>query len=171
MKPYLDGKVRLSHAGALGIALALPFLAAAIGGAATQRSRSGWYRRLKKPEWNPPDWLFGPVWTVLYALMGFASWLVWRRGQTAGTRKGEVKGALLIYGVHLIFNALWSVLFFGLRRLDWALVELVVLWGLILTTLVRFYRIRPLAGWLLIPYQLWTTFATLLNAMLWRLNR
>jgi tryptophan-rich sensory protein len=152
---------------ALLIAIAVPFLAAGLGGAATASSVTTWYPSLRKPAWNPPTWLFGPVWTLLYLLMGVASWQVWRLGQS----DRRVRTALGFYGAQLVFNVLWSVLFFGLRRMGWALAEIVVLWALILQTLVRFYRLRPAAGLLLVPYQLWVSFATVLNAALWWLNR
>lgn len=165
--------------GALGVALAVPFLAAVVGGAATSSSVSTWYRRLRKPDWNPPTWLFAPVWNLLYLMMGVASWLVWRKreaaqgwfGRVDQEQRGKIDSALQLYGVHLIFNALWSVIFFGLRRVDWALAEILVLWGLILSTLTRFGRIDARAGWLLVPYQAWVTFATFLNFTVWRLNR
>ena len=166
-------------------ALLIPFMAAAIGGLAMPRSVDGWYQTLRKPAWNPPAWLFGPVWTVLYLLMGFASWLVWQTGakvsgnpkeplisraamqkQSAGIHK-----ALTWYGVQLVANALWPLLFFGARRIRFALGEVIVLWTLIAGTALQFYRIRPAAGELLLPYFAWTAFAALLNATLWRLNR
>ncbi|MCE7985709.1 MAG: tryptophan-rich sensory protein [Caldilinea sp. CFX5] len=162
------------------LALIIPFTAATIGGVATNRSLFGWYRRLRKPTWNPPAWVFGPVWTALYLVMGIASWLVWRRGElsveeeTAQDRHAthaEVQGALTFYGLQLVLNSLWSVIFFGLRRIDLALVEVVALWTMLLVTLTRFYRIQPLAGLLLVPYQLWVTFAALLNLRVWQLNR
>lgn len=162
------------------IALLIPFTAATIGSVATNRSLFGWYRWLRKPTWNPPAWVFGPVWTTLYGLMGLASWLVWRRGElsveeeTAQDRHAshaEVRGALIFYGLQLVLNSLWSVIFFGLRRIDLALIEVVALWATLLVTLTRFYRIQPLAGLLLAPYQLWVTFATLLNLRIWQLNR
>lgn len=169
-----------SHWGALPVALIIPLVAATIGSIATNRSRFGWYRRLRKPTWNPPEWVFGPVWTLLFTAMGVASWLVWRRGQRSSeeetvqdqrTTHAEVQGALTFYGIQLALNTLWSVIFFGLRRLDLALVEIVPFWTTILLTLVRFYRIHPVAGLLLAPYQLWVTFAALLNARVWQLNR
>lgn len=165
---------------ALTVALIIPFVAATIGGVATNRSLFGWYRRLRKPTWNPPDAVFGPVWTLLFATMGLASWLVWRRGQLSSEEETaqdqhathrEVQGALTFYGIQLVLNTLWSVIFFGLRRLDLALIEIVPFWTTILVTLVRFYRIHPVAGLLLVPYQLWVTFAALLNARVWQLNR
>jgi tryptophan-rich sensory protein len=139
----------------------------AVGGIATSSSVSTWYPTLAKPAWNPPNWLFGPVWTLLYILMGVAAWLVWRKGFDAP----GVPRALILFGVQLLFNLAWSIVFFGLRSIGWALVEIVAMWVLILVTLVAFYRLRPLAGWLLVPYQLWVTFATALNATIWWLNR
>lgn len=162
------------------IFLLAPFLAASVGGFATQTSVDTWYKTLKKPAWNPPAWVFGPVWSTLYALMGIASWLVWR--SSAGNKHADdgalipqqpsgVQSALQLYGIQLALNALWSILFFGARRIRWAFAELLVLWAMIGLTLVRFYRIRPIAGWLLAPYLLWSTFAALLNATIWRMNR
>lgn len=155
------------QARSLIVALLVPQAFAAVGAVATASSVTSWYRSLRKPSWNPPDWLFGPVWTVLYAMMGVASWLVWQR-RREDRRAG---GALTVYGAQLALNALWSVLFFGARRVGWALAELTLLWALIAATIVRFYRIRPLAAALLLPYQLWSTFAAALNAAIWRLNR
>ena len=160
---------------ALGVALVIPFITAAIGGAATEQSRSTWYRKLDKPSWNPPDWLFGPVWTLLYTLMGIASWLVWKEDRTGDEQDlstgQRAQGALKLYGVHLVANTLWSVIFFGMRRLGWAVAESAVLWSLVAATLARFYQIKPVAGLLLVPYLLWTSFATLLTATVWRMNR
>ncbi len=164
----------------LVVFLLAPFLAASVGGFATQTSVDTWYKTLRKPAWNPPAWVFGPVWTTLYTLMGIASWLVWR--SNAGKKHPDdstlvqhqpsgVQGALQIYGIQLALNALWSILFFGARRIRWAFAELLVLWGMIAVTLVRFYRIKPIAGWLLVPYLLWSTFAAFLNATIWRMNR
>lgn len=153
---------------ALVLALVLPQIVGGLGAVATASSVSTWYRRLRKPSWNPPRWLFGPVWTLLYLAMGAASWLVWRRRREAGQPAGLELG---LYGTQLGLNLLWSVLFFGRRRLDWALAEIGLLWAAILATLVTFYRAEPLAGLLLVPYQLWTTFAAALNAAVWRLNR
>jgi tryptophan-rich sensory protein len=151
----------------LVIAVAIPLAVGAVGGIATSSSVSTWFPTLAKPPWNPPNWLFGPVWTLLYILMGVALWLVWRKGLDAA----GVRGALILFGVQLLFNLGWSVIFFGLRRTGWALVEIVTTWVLILATLIAFYRLRPAAGWLLAPYQLWVTFATALNASIWWLNR
>ncbi|CAN5769557.1 hypothetical protein BH10CHL1_BH10CHL1_41130 [soil metagenome] len=165
---------------ALIVALAAPFAAAAIGARATNNSVNTWYKTLRKPAWNPPSWVFGPVWTVLYTMMGIASWLVWRSSNQSTTpnatditpsKQQAVKGALALYGVHLVLNTLWSVLFFGQRNIKWAFIELVVLWSMIVATLTSFYRIRRTAGLLLVPYLLWCSFAAVLNATIWRMNR
>jgi translocator protein len=176
----------------LAIALLLPQLAGGLGAVATASSVNSWYRTLKKPAWNPPSWLFGPVWTVLYLLMGFASWLIWREGsQRAGEAAvlvtspapdgagpdlalpadPETRQALALYGGQLALNTVWSLIFFGLRSLGGALAEIVALWTAIALTAARFYRLKPAAGWLLVPYLAWSTFAAVLNGTVWRLNR
>jgi len=124
-----------------------------------------WYRQLRKPSWQPPDWLFGPVWTVLYGMIAVAGWRVY---ETAGLDAGAV--ALAVYLVQLLLNAGWSALFFGLRRPDLALVEVVAFWGAILATVLVFYPIDALAAYLLLPYLAWVSFATVLNFTIWRLN-
>jgi translocator protein len=140
----------------------ISFAAAAVGAQATDPV---WYQALERPGWAPPSWLFGPVWTVLYLLMGIAAWLVWVRGGFAGARL-----ALGLFLAQLVLNAAWSWLFFGLRRPDLALAEIVLLWLLILATMLAFGRQRRPAAWLLVPYLLWVTFAAALNLSVWRLN-
>jgi translocator protein len=151
---------------ALILFLVVTFLAAAIGSAATASSVSEWYLTLRKPSWNPPGWVFGPVWTLLYVAMAVAAWRVWRRAET-----GAARTTLWLYGAQLALNALWSILFFGLRRPDLALVDVVVLWGLLVVLLVRFARADRLAAALWTPYVAWVGFATVLNATIWQLNR
>jgi tryptophan-rich sensory protein len=124
-----------------------------------------WYALLDKPAWNPPSWIFGPVWTLLYVTMGVAAWLVWRQ---AGFAQARV--ALAVFVGQLVLNALWSYLFFGIHRMDLALVEIVILWSAILATAILFHRHSPPAAVLLVPYLLWVGFATALNTALWRLN-
>lgn len=159
----------------IGLAMLAPTLAAMIGGAATGKTLDGWYRTLNKPKWNPPNWLFPVAWTILFTVMGIASWLVWREGRSGReedlSTSPEAKTALKIYGVHLVFNTLWSIIFFGMRKLGWAFVELLILWNLVAATIVSFYRVKPTAGLMLIPYLLWTTFAGILNLTVWRMNR
>lgn len=144
--------------------LATSFIAAAIGGAASIQA-GPFYTQLIRPDWAPPPALFGPVWTILYALMGVAAWLVWRVG---GFRAARV--ALSLFLVQLALNALWSWLFFGWHLGGPAFADIVLLWTLIIATLVSFWRVRPLAGALLVPYLLWVSFAAALNHAVWQLN-
>jgi tryptophan-rich sensory protein len=140
------------------------FLVAAVGAAASAGAAS-FYAELIRPDWAPPAAVFGPVWTVLYLLMSIAAWLVWRERET---RLAHI--ALVIFGVQLVLNALWSWLFFGWYQGALAFLEILLLWAAILTTLILFWRIRPQAGWLLVPYLAWVTFAAALNYVLWQLN-
>ena len=144
--------------------LAVSFVAAAVGSAASIRA-GPFYAQLGRPEWAPPPEVFGPVWTVLYALMGIAAWLVWRVGGFRAART-----ALTLFLVQLAVNALWSWLFFGWQLGSAAFADIVLLWVLIIATLVAFWRVRPLAGVLLIPYLLWVSFASALNYSVWQLN-
>ncbi len=123
-----------------------------------------YYARLDKPSWAPPPWLFGPVWTVLYAMIGVAAWLVARRGEPGGGK------ALGLWGVQLALNAAWTPIFFGLRAPGFALAEIVLMWVAIAGTTVAFFTRRTAAGALLLPYLAWVTFATLLNFEIWRRN-
>ena len=143
--------------------LIVTFLAAGLGGAATGNAVRGWYTTIAKPSWNPPGWVFGPVWTGLYAMMAVAAWLVWR--------KTGWSGPLVWWGTQLALNAAWSPLFFGLHRIDLALVDIVALWIAIAGTTIAFWRVSPLAGGLFVPYLAWVSLATALNFTLWRLNR
>ena len=150
---------------ALALILLASFAASAIGGLATFESVRTWYPTLIKPSWNPPSAVFGPVWTLLYLLMSIAAWRVWLSPNTHESRL-----ALRLFFVSLALNAFWSVLFFGLHRPGWALVDNGVLWATLAFLLLRFARIDRLAGWLWAPYLAWVTFAVVLNAAIWRLN-
>jgi len=150
----------------LGVMLALTFVAAGVGAAATTPAVRLWYPSLAKPWWTPPAWLFGPVWTTLYIGMATAAWLVWRRAGMRGARN-----ALGLFVAQLALNALWSVLFFGMRRPDLALMEIALLWLSVLATMVAFARHSRLAGLLFIPYLSWVTFAAALNGAFWWMNR
>jgi tryptophan-rich sensory protein len=121
-----------------------------------------WYAALQKPSWNPPAWLFGPAWTLLYTLMAVAAWLVWKR--VGFSRQ------MGLYFVQLALNAAWTPIFFGAHQLGWAVVEIALLWIAILVTLRSFRRVSAAAGWLFVPYLAWVSFAAVLNAALWRLN-
>jgi benzodiazapine receptor len=141
--------------------------AGGIGGLFTATSVGTWYAALRKPPYNPPGWIFGPVWTVLYALMGVAAWLVVRRGWNSVA----VKAALAAFVAQLVLNMLWSAVFFGMRSPGIAFIELLGLWVAILVTIRLFWRVSPTAGALLVPYVLWVSFAAVLNYSIWRLNR
>ena len=134
-------------------------------GARASIQASTFYGQLVQPAWSPPAWLFGPVWTVLYALMAIAAWLVWRTG---GFRAQRL--SLSVFGLQLFLNALWSWLFFAWRMGGPAFAEVLLLWISIAATIALFWRVRPLAGALLIPYLLWVSFAAALNYALWQLN-
>ncbi len=150
----------------LGLAgwLALAFATAAVGAAASVSAKP-FYAELMRPAWAPPGWLFGPVWTTLYALMGVSAWLVWRERGFAGART-----ALALFIVQLAVNALWSWLFFAWRLGGPAFAEVLLLWCLIVATVFAFWRIKPLAAVLLLPYLAWVTFASALTFAVWRLN-
>jgi benzodiazapine receptor len=149
---------------ACGVSLA----AGAIGSlAVVDPGFNSWYTALQKPGFMPPSWVFGPVWTVLYLLMGVAAFLVWQRG--LGTRL--VRTALLWFLVQLALNAAWTPVFFGLHRIGLALVVIALLWAAILVTMYYFFRVTRPAGMLLVPYLLWVSFAAVLNAAIWHLNR
>jgi len=143
--------------------LLVTFAVAGISGASTSGTVRSWYPTIAKPTWNPPDWVFGPTWTVLYAMMAVAAWLVWRRAGWGVP--------LILFGVQLALNAAWSPLFFGLHRIDLALVDIVALWAAIVATTVAFWKVTPGAGGLFVPYLAWVSFATVLNFTIWRMNR
>ena len=134
-----------------------------IGGSATQNSIDTWYATLVKPSWNPPNWVFAPVWTLLYIMMGVAAWLVWKTRDRIGP-------AMVLFGAQLVFNLGWSLIFFGLRSPGLALIEVVFLWGSVLLTMLAFFGRSLAAGWLFVPYLAWVSFAAILNFAIWRLN-
>ncbi len=147
------------------VLVAVCFGAAAAGGAAIYPRIEGWYSALTKPSWTPPNWIFGPVWTVLYIAMAVAAWLVWRQKGLPGAR-----GALVLFALQLGFNVAWSWLFFGLRNPGLGFLDILLLWIAIAVTLVVFWRKSVAAGVLLVPYLAWVTFATALNFSIWQMN-
>jgi benzodiazapine receptor len=147
------------------LAIGAPLAVGAVGGVATAPQIPTWYRTLRKPAWNPPDAVFGPVWTALYLLMGVALALA-RRADMG--RSGRLEAA---FGLQLALNLAWSLVFFGRRDLQGGLVVIVLLWAAIAATIVEFAKVRPLSAALLLPYLAWVSFATVLNAEVWRLNR
>lgn len=150
----------------LGVSLILPQLAGALGTIFTREAIPTWYAMLVRPEIAPPNWIFGSVWTSLYLLMGIALFIVWRKGIAA---KG-VRTALVLFGIQLVLNALWSAIFFGMQNLGLALIELCLLWLAIVATSIAFARVSKKAALLLAPYLLWVSFAAYLNFQFWMLN-
>ena len=150
---------------ALGLVgwLVVCFLPASLGAAFFMPGE--WYVALKKPAWNPPPWIFGPVWTALYTMMAVAAWLVWKRGGFAARR-----GPLALFLTQLVLNAAWTPLFFGLHQPGFACAEIVSLWMAIAATLAAFWPLNRVSAWLLAPYLAWVSFAAALNFALWRLN-
>lgn len=157
---------RSTVAQALGLAgwLAITFAAAFVGALASVDA-AAFYATLQQPSWAPPPSIFGPVWTALYTLMGIAAWLVWRTGSTPAVRR-----ALTLFLVQLALNGLWSWLFFAWHRGAFALVDIALLWALLAATVMAFWRVRPLAAALLLPYLLWVSFAAALTYSLWQRN-
>jgi translocator protein len=147
------------------ISIIIPQLAGGIGAIFTSKSVATWYKTLKRPSLNPPDWVFGPVWTILFLLMGISLYLVWTSENVGGK-----KLAIWVFGLQLALNVLWSIIFFGAHRPDLALVEIFVLWLAILANIFVFCSISKPAGLLLLPYLFWVSFAAYLNYNLWKLN-
>ena len=145
--------------------VALCLLVSAAGGMVTATSVDTWYQALAKPSFNPPDWVFAPVWTTLYFLMGGSGWRLWRRSALRATR-----GALALFGLQLFLNFAWSVLFFGFQRIDLALIDIVILFVAIVANMILFWRIERLATLLLVPYAAWVVFAIVLNVSIWLIN-
>ena len=150
----------------LFISLAVCLLAGFIGSVFTARAIPTWYATLIKPSFNPPNWVFAPVWTILYILMGLALYLVWRRGLAAS----GVRLALIFFALQLALNIAWSFIFFNCHSPFYALLEIAALWLSIMLTIGLFYQVSKPAAWLLMPYILWVSFASFLNYMVWRLN-
>jgi tryptophan-rich sensory protein len=145
--------------------LAVCFATAGLGSWVTKRSVHTWYPQLQKPEWNPPNWMFAPVWTFLYTLMALSAWLVWKQAGWQGAR-----GALILFGIQLLLNSSWSLIFFGMHAIGAAFADILFLWTITVATAVAFYAISFLAAWLLIPYIAWVGFASYLNFRIWQMN-
>jgi benzodiazapine receptor len=130
-------------------------------------SVTNWYRTLVKPSFTPPDWVFGPVWSLLYLMMGFA----WGHINAVSANKAKVRNANILFATQLVFNGLWSFIYFGAHSVGFALLDITLLWITLILTNHRFFGISKLAGWLLVPYLLWTSYAFTLNASIWYLNK
>ena len=149
------------------VCLVLTFSAAFVGSIFTGRAVPNWYADLNKPFFTPPDWLFGPVWAILYLLMAISAFIVWQKRLA----NPAVRIALTVYLIQLILNALWSVIFFGLKLPLPAFIEILLLWSAIVFTIIAFVRVSITAALLLVPYILWVSFAAVLNFSIWFLNR
>ncbi|MEI2749621.1 MAG: TspO/MBR family protein [Ferruginibacter sp.] len=150
----------------LFICILIPVAIGAVSGFFTSAGVQGWYKTLVKPSFNPPNWLFAPVWTTLYIMMGIACYLVWKSSKA----ESEKRQALTLYGIQLVLNFFWSIIFFYLEQPGWAFVEIIFLWIFILLTILSFRKISIAAAWLLVPYICWVSFASLLNFYIWKLN-
>lgn len=148
------------------IAVAIPLIVGGISGFFTVTGVESWYQTVNKPSWNPPNWIFGPVWTTLYLLMGIALFLVWKSDSSDMLKKT----AIILFAVQLLLNFFWSFIFFDQHQIGWALAEIIIMWFFILLTIFAFGNVSKLAAWLLVPYITWVSFATILNYTIWKLN-
>jgi tryptophan-rich sensory protein len=150
----------------LFLSILIPLLVGGISGFFTTSGVQGWYAVANKPWFNPPNWIFAPVWTALYILMGIAVFLIWK----AEANKAVKQTAIILFVVQLTLNFFWSLIFFKLQQPGWALVEIAVMWLAILFTILWFGKISSTAAWLLVPYISWVSFASVLNYAIWKLN-
>ena len=148
------------------ISLLIPLAVGGISGFFTVKAIPGWYARLNKPWFNPPNWLFSPVWTSLYIMMGIALWLVWKSDAPQKLKQR----AIYLFAAQLVLNFFWSLIFFNLHQIGWALVEIIAMWGMILFSILAFAKVNKAAAWLQVPYISWVSFATILNYSIWQLN-
>jgi benzodiazapine receptor len=157
---------KLKEVPKLVASILIPLVIGFLGSIATMAEIPTWYSALSKPSWSPPNWLFGPVWTTLYILMGIALYLVWREGLD----RMDVRFAILIFGVQLLLNLLWSIVFFSFHALFGSFILIMILWIAILANIIAFYVISKPAGILLVPYILWVSIASYLNYSVYILN-
>ena len=162
----LEQSFKLSEIPKIVVALLIPLIVGFLGSIATTSQISTWYATLVKPLWAPPNWVFAPVWTTLFILMGIALYLVWRQG----LERKDVKFAILIFGVQLVLNLLWSVVFFSFHAILGAFIVILILWIAIFANIIAFYVISKPAGILLVPYIIWVSIASYLNYTIYLLN-
>ena len=148
------------------ISILIPVAIGATAGFFTATGMGSWYQTIQKPSWNPPGWIFGPVWTTLYIMMGIALFLVWRSGATDGLKKT----AISLFAIQLVLNFFWSFIFFKLQLPGWAFAEIILMWIMIFISILWFGKISSTAAWLLVPYISWVSFASVLNYAVWKLN-
>lgn len=156
----------MNNALKLFIAIAIPLAVGFTSGFFTITGVGSWYQTIDKPSWNPPNWIFGPVWTTLYILMGIALFLVWKSDAQAPLKKA----AITLFAIQMTLNFFWSLIFFNQHQVGWALVEIIAMWIMILLTIFAFARVNNTAAWLLVPYISWVSFAAILNYTIWKLN-
>ncbi|KAJ3278386.1 hypothetical protein HK104_002386 [Borealophlyctis nickersoniae] len=149
----------------LVVAISIPVITGIASGLTTKTSVNGWYKTIRRPSWTPPNWMFAPVWTFLYASMGYASYLVWKTGQLHPSL--NISFPLRLYATQLTLNLAWTPLFFGIHNLGAATVDVAALWGTLVATGWEFYKIEPLAGYLFAPYAAWVSYASALTAWIW----
>lgn len=150
----------------LVISIAIPVAIGATAGFFTVTGVGSWYQAINKPSWNPPGWVFGPVWTMLYIMMGVSLYLVWKSGNSIHLKRT----AIGLFAVQLILNFFWSFIFFDQQQPGWAFVEIIAMWVFIFLTIFAFAKVNKTAAWLLVPYISWVSFATILNYTIWKLN-
>lgn len=146
--------------------MAIPLIVGGVSGFFTATGVESWYQTINKPSWNPPNWVFAPVWTTLYIMMGVALFLVWKSDSSEILKRT----AITLFTIQLFLNFFWSFIFFGQQEIGWALVEIIAMWLFILLTIFAFANVSKLAAWLLVPYISWVSFATILNYTIWKLN-
>jgi translocator protein len=149
------------------IAIVIPLAVGGLSGFLTTSEIPGWYQTIIKPSWNPPSWIFAPVWTTLYILMGIALYLVWKNENVDSRIK---RAAIILFAVQLILNFFWSLIFFKQHQIGWAFAEIMTMWIFIVLTIFAFAKVNNIAAWLLVPYISWVSFASILNYTIWKLN-
>ena len=149
------------------IAIAIPLIVGGTSGFFTATGVESWYQTIARPTWNPPGWLFGPVWTTLYVMMGISLFLVWKEDTSVELKKIGIA----LFAVQLVLNFFWSFIFFNQHQIGWALVEIAAMWVFILLTIFAFAQVNKAAAWLLVPYISWVSYATILNYTIWQLNK
>ena len=148
------------------ISILLPMIIGGISGSFTSASINTWYVTLNKPWFNPPNWIFGPVWTLLYLMMGIAFYMIWKSEAVNAVKQT----AVILFAAQLLVNFLWSLIFFYLKQPGWAMIDIILMWILIVATIFSFGKISSTAAWLMLPYICWVSFAMILNFYLWKLN-
>ena len=157
----------MNNSAKLIVSIIIPVAIGATAGFFTATGVDSWYQTINKPSWNPPSWIFAPVWTILYIMMGIALFLVWKSNNNEALKKR----AMILFFVQLVLNFFWSFIFFDQQQPGWALVEIIAMGVAILLTIFAFAKVNKIAAWLLVPYISWVSFASILNYTIWQLNK